>query len=102
MFLLLVLSVRLILMLFSMQLKTRFYSSPLGEAKGKLNISAVIDAEDIGGEITVKLLSEQDRHQNRVYSITGPEAIDYYNSSKMVSEELVRGIIYANSKPSLL
>jgi len=53
MFLLLVLSVRLILMLFSIPLKTRFYSSPLVEEKGKLNISAVIDAEDIGGEITV-------------------------------------------------
>lgn len=68
---------------------------PVGNA-----LTSFIDAEDIG-EITAKLLSEPDKHQNRGYSITGPEAIDYYAVSKILSEELGRKITYANPKPSL-
>lgn len=68
---------------------------PVGNA-----LTSFIDAEDIG-EITAKLLSEPDKHQNRGYSITGPEAIDYYAVSKILSEELGREIVYANPKPSL-
>ena len=62
-------------------------------------LTSFIDAEDIG-EITAKVLSEPDKHQNRGYSVTGPEAIDYYAASKMLSEELARKITYANPKPS--
>lgn len=62
-------------------------------------LTSFIDAEDIG-EITAKVLSEPDKHQNRGYSITGPEAIDYYTVSKILSEELGRIITYANPKPS--
>jgi len=63
-------------------------------------LTSFIDAEDIG-EITAKVLSEPEKHQNRAYSITGPEAIDYYAASKILSEELGRKIVYANPNPSL-
>jgi len=65
----------------------------------KSALTSFIDAEDIG-EITAKVLSEPDKHQNRGYSITGPEAIDYYAASKILSEELTRKITYANPKAS--
>lgn len=63
-------------------------------------LTSVIDAEDIG-EITAKVLSEPDKHQNRGYSITGPEAIDYFEAAQILSEELGRKITYINPKPSL-
>lgn len=62
-------------------------------------LTSFIDAEDIG-EITAKILSAPDKHQNRGYSITGPEAIDYYTASKILSEELARKVTYTNPKPS--
>lgn len=63
-------------------------------------LTSFIDAEDIG-EITAKVLSEPDNHQNRGYSITGPEAMDYYEAAKVLSEELGRTITYPNPKPAL-
>ena len=62
-------------------------------------LTSFIDAEDIG-EITAKILSEPDKHQNQKYIITGQEAIDYYTVSKILSEELGRKITFANPKPS--
>ena len=62
--------------------------------------TSFIDAEDIG-EITAKVLSEPEKHQNKGYSITGPEAIDYYEAAEILSEELGRPIVYADPKPSL-
>ncbi len=62
-------------------------------------LTSFIDAEDIG-EITAKVLSEPEKHQNRGYSITGPEAINYFEVAKILSEELGRSIEYANPKPS--
>ncbi len=66
----------------------------------KKALTSFIDAEDIG-EITAKVLSEFEKHKNKAYSITGPEALDYYSAAKILSEELGRNIIYANPKPSL-
>ncbi len=63
-------------------------------------LTSFIDAEDIG-EITAKVLSEPEKHRNRGYSITGSEAIDYFEVAKIMSEELNRQIIYTNPKPSL-
>jgi uncharacterized protein YbjT (DUF2867 family) len=63
-------------------------------------LTSFIDAEDIG-EIIAKVMSEQEKHQNRGYSITGAEAIDYYAAAKILTEELGREIIYANPKPAL-
>lgn len=64
----------------------------------KQALTSFIDAEDIG-EITAKVLSEPEKHQNRGYSITGPEAIDYDVAAKILSEELGRTITYANPNP---
>lgn len=66
----------------------------------KKALTSFIDAEDIG-EITAKVLSAPELHQNRGYSITGPEAIDYWEVAKILSKQLGREIIYTNPKPSL-
>lgn len=66
----------------------------------KKALTSCIDAEDIG-ELIAKVLLESEKHKNKGYSITGPEAIDYYQVSKILSEELGREINYANPKPSL-
>lgn len=63
-------------------------------------LTSFIDAEDIG-EITAKVLTEPEKHQNRGYSITGPEAIDYNEAAKILSEELNRTITYANPSPRI-
>lgn len=64
----------------------------------KKALTSFIDAEDIG-EITAKVLSEPEKHQNKGYSITGPEAINYDEAASILSEELGRTITYANPKP---
>lgn len=63
-------------------------------------LTSFIDAEDIG-ELTAKVLSEPEKHQNTGYSITGPEAVDYWQAAGILSEELGRKITYVNPKPSL-
>lgn len=63
-------------------------------------LTSFIDAEDIG-EITAKVLSDPENHKNKGYSITGPEAVDYWKAAEILSKELGRKIIYANPKPSL-
>ncbi len=63
-------------------------------------LTSFIDAEDIG-EITAKVLSEPEKHKNKGYSITGPEAIDYWKAAKILSKELGRKITYANPRPAL-
>lgn len=66
----------------------------------KKALTSFIDAEDVG-EITAKVLSEPEHHQNKSYSITGSEAIDYWEAAKILSKELGREIKYTNPKPSL-
>lgn len=65
----------------------------------KKALTSFIDAEDIG-EITAKVLSEPELHQNRGYSITGSEAIDYWEVARILSKELGREITYTNPKAS--
>lgn len=65
----------------------------------KKALTSFIDAEDIG-EIIAKVLSEPESHQNTGYSITGPEAINYWEVAKILSKQLGREIIYVNPKPS--
>lgn len=65
----------------------------------KKALTSFIDAEDIG-EITAKVLSEPEYHRNRSYSITGSEAIDYWEVAKILSKELGREIKYTDPKPS--
>ena len=64
-------------------------------------LTSFIDAEDIG-ELMAKVMSEPERHQNRGYALTGPEAIDYRQAAAILSEELGRAITYADPKPSLV
>lgn len=68
---------------------------PVGNAR-----TSFIDAEDIGA-ITARILSEPARHAGRGYAITGPEAIDYHDAAKILSEELARTIAYARPSPRL-
>lgn len=65
----------------------------------KKALTSFIDAEDIG-EITAKVLSEPELHQNRGYAITGSEAIDYWQVAGIVSSALGRKITYTNPAPS--
>ncbi|BBF43555.1 conserved protein YesF [Lachnospiraceae bacterium KM106-2] len=64
------------------------------------SLTSFIDAEDIG-ELTAKVLSEADTHKNSKYSLTGAEAIDYYEAASILSKHLNREIMYTNPKPSL-
>lgn len=65
----------------------------------KNSVTSFIDAEDIG-ELVAKVLSEPENHNQKGYSITGPQAIDYFEVEKILSSELGRKIIYTNPKPS--
>lgn len=68
---------------------------PVGHA-----LTSFIDAEDIGA-IAARALSEPEAHRYRAYSITGPEAIDYYTVAQILSEVLQRPIHYAKPDPRL-
>ena len=63
-------------------------------------LTSFIDAEDIG-EIIARVLSEPKKHQNKGYSITGPQAMGYVDAAKILTKELGRTIVYANPKPAL-
>ncbi|EUJ32436.1 NmrA family protein [Listeria floridensis FSL S10-1187] len=65
----------------------------------KKALTSFIDTEDIG-EFTAKVLSEPEKHQNSAYSITGPEAIDYWRVAEILSKQLNREIVYTNPKPA--
>jgi uncharacterized protein YbjT (DUF2867 family) len=65
---------------------------PAGNGK-----TSFIDVRDIG-EVGVKCLI-QDGHQNRAYTLTGSEALTYYDVARIFSEETGRTITYAH--PSL-
>ncbi|UTT43411.1 NmrA family NAD(P)-binding protein [Exiguobacterium aurantiacum] len=58
-----------------------------------------IDAEDIGKAIA-HVLSDPEAHQNKSYTLTGPEALDYVDIANMLTLLTGRHITYAN--PSML
>lgn len=64
----------------------------------KRKVTSFIDAENIG-ELVAKVLSEPQKHLNTAYSITGPEAIDYYKVADILTETLGRKITYVNPRP---
>lgn len=56
--------------------------------------TSFIDVRDIG-VVGAKVLIE-DGHENKGYSLTGPEALNYFEVAKILSEELGEEIIYSN------
>ncbi len=59
--------------------------------KGK---TSFIDVRDIG-EVGARCLTE-DGHENKAYTLTGSEALTYYDVAKIFSEELGRTITYTH------
>ncbi len=67
----------------------------LPAGKGK---TSFIDVRDIA-TVAVKALTEVG-HQNQAYSLTGSEALDYYQVAEIFTEVLGRQIVYTN--PSII
>ena len=67
---------------------------PAGKSK-----TSFIDAYDIGTAVAV-LLHNADKYKNTAHTITGPEALDYYEVAEILSGVTGRKISYA--KPSFL
>lgn len=67
---------------------------PAGNSK-----TSFIDAADIGLAIAT-ILHDPDKYKNTAHTITGPEALDYYQIAEILSRETGRKITYA--KPSFL
>lgn len=67
---------------------------PAGESK-----TSFIDASDIGLAIAI-LLHNPEKYKNTAHTITGSEALTYYQVAEILSKVIERKIIY--SKPSFL
>lgn len=68
-------------------------SVPVGKAR-----TSFIDVRDIAA-VAVRALTEEG-HENKIYTLTGGEALDYYQVSKTMAAELGRPIRYTN--PSVI
>lgn len=62
---------------------------PVGKAK-----TSFIDTRDIAEIAAICLVEE--RHQNKAYTLTGSEAINYYEAASIMSDVLQRTITYSN------
>lgn len=65
---------------------------PVGNAK-----TSFIDVRDIGAVAAVALA--EPGHADKNYDLTGSEALDYWQATKVLSETLGREIIYRNPNP---
>ena len=63
---------------------------PLEDAKVSL-----VDVRDIAG-VAVKSLIDEDKHKNKTYLITGPEALSYHEVAEILSNTTGRKINYVN------
>jgi uncharacterized protein YbjT (DUF2867 family) len=63
---------------------------PLEDAKVSL-----VDVRDIAA-VAVKSLIDEDRHKNKIYLITGPEALSYHQVAEILSNTTERKIDYVN------
>jgi uncharacterized protein YbjT (DUF2867 family) len=63
---------------------------PLEDAKVSL-----VDVRDIAA-VAVKSLTDEDRHKNKTYLITGPEALNYHQVAEILSNTTGRKINYVN------
>ncbi len=68
-------------------LKTGSIILPAGDGK-----TSFIDVRDIG-EVITTVLTEKG-HENKIYNITGPEALDHYEVASLLSEYLDKDIKY--------
>lgn len=59
--------------------------------------TSFLDVRDIGAVAAVTLT--EDGHADRNYDLTGSEALDYWQASKILSEALGREIVYRNPNP---
>lgn len=66
---------------------------PVGKAK-----TSFIDVSDIGEVAALALI--KDGHAQKIYDLTGAEALDYYEVADLFSEVLGRKVVYRN--PSML
>jgi uncharacterized protein YbjT (DUF2867 family) len=62
---------------------------PVGKSK-----TSFIDVRDIGA-VAVRALTEAG-HENKIYTLTGREALDYYTVAETLTDELGRAIRYTN------
>jgi len=63
---------------------------PLDDAKVSL-----VDVRDIAA-VAVKSLIDEDKHKNKIYLITGPEALSYHQVAEVLSNATGRKISYVN------
>src|ERR687892_2352801 len=63
---------------------------PLEDAKVSL-----VDVRDIAA-VAVKSLRDEEKHKNKTYLITGPEAVSYYQVAEILSNTTGRKINYVN------
>ena len=73
-----------------MRKKSRIIYIPAGKSK-----CSFIDAKDIGYVIS-KILSEYQKHACSKYTITGSEALDYFQVAHILTDVLSRKITYPN------
>jgi uncharacterized protein YbjT (DUF2867 family) len=69
---------------------TNAFYIPLEDAKVSL-----VDVRDIAA-VAVKSLIDEDRHKNKIYLITGPEALSYHQVAEILSNTTGRKIDYVN------
>jgi uncharacterized protein YbjT (DUF2867 family) len=69
---------------------TNAFYIPLEDAKVSL-----VDVRDIAA-VAVKSLIDEDRHKNKIYLITGPEALSYHQVAEILSNTTGRKISYVN------
>lgn len=65
---------------------------PVGNAK-----TSFIDVRDIG--LVAALALTDERYAGKNYDVTGGEALDYWEATKIMSEELGREVVYRNPNP---
>ena len=70
---------------------TNAFYIPLEDAKVSL-----VDVRDIAAVAVKSLIDEEDRHRNKTYLITGPEALSYHQVAEILSNTTGRKIDYVN------
>ena len=56
---------------------------------------SMVDARDIAA-VAVKALMDGERHYNKIYSVTGPEALSYYQAAEILSNATGKKIDYVS------